>query len=251
MPVKRHEAIMDLLSRQGRASVETIASELGVAPQTIRRDLSSLAAMSKVVRHHGGASLLAGTEYTSLESREGIALEQKRRIGVACARLIPNNVALMVNSGTTTGAVAKRLNEHTGLRVITDSVKICDQIKGFTGVQVWITGGCVRASDGAVIGSSATEFIAQFRADFVIFGAAAISADGSLLDYDMEQAAVARAMITHARRVILCADSSKFQRMAPVVIGHLSEVDTLVTDPQCSEVLRQLCQASKVNVVEG
>ncbi len=249
--VKRREAILRLLADRGRASVEEIASELDVTPQTVRRDLTSLATASKIVRHHGGASLLAGTEYTSLETREAIAFDQKMRIGRACAEIIPNDVAVMVNSGTTTGAVARALSEHTGLRVVTDSVKICDEIKRFSGVQAWIAGGHVRPSDGAVTGSPTIEFIAQFRADFAVLGAAAIASDGALLDYDIAQVAVARAMMKCARRVILCADSSKFQKMAPVVIGHLEEVDTFVTDTGCSEVLHQMCKAAKVRVIEA
>jgi DeoR family glycerol-3-phosphate regulon repressor len=248
---KRREAIMEILSRKGRASVESIASDLEMTPQTIRRDLTDLARMNKVVRFHGGASLLAGTEYTPLEARQAIAQDQKERIGAACANMIPDDVLVMINSGTTTGAVARSLAGHSGLRVVTDSVKISDDIKGFPGLEVMIAGGRVRPSDGAIIGDAAIEFLAQFRPDFAILGTAAIARDGALLDYDMAQVAVARAMMAHARNVILCADSSKFQKMAPVVIGNLEDIDMLVTDTRCSEVLRQMCQAARVRVVEA
>lgn len=248
---ERHAAILRLLSDKGRVTVARLAADLAATPQTIRRDLTELARMNKVVRFHGGASLLAGTEYTGLAAREAIAQDQKRRIGAACAALLPNNVAVMLNSGTTTRAVARALSQHSGLRIVTDSVKISDDIKGFPGVDVMITGGHVRPSDGAVVGQEAIAFISRFRPDFAIFGAAAIARDGALLDYDTAQVAVARAMIQHARQVILCADSSKFQSMAPVVIADLEDIDILVTDTRCSEVLRQMCQTAKVRLVEA
>ena len=247
----RREAIIEILSRRGRASVEAIAADLNMTPQTIRRDLTVLAEMNRVVRFHGGASLLAGIEYTRYEARQAIAADQKARIGTACAAMIPDNVAVMINSGTTTGAVARALAAHTGLHVVTDSVKIADEIKGFPGVEVMVAGGRVRPSDGAIVGHAAIEFIAQFRPDFAIIGAAAIDRDGSLLDYDMAQASVAGAMIAHARNTILCADSTKFDKIAPVRIAGLGDVGVLVTDTRCSEVLRQMCRAERVRVVEA
>ncbi len=248
---ERQQAILELLTRKGRASVMEIADALRMTPQTIRTDLTTLAQMNRVVRFHGGASLLAGIEYTRFEARRAIASDQKTRIGVACAQIIPNNVAVMINSGTTTGAVAAALRGHSGLRVVTDSVKISDEIKDFPGLEVMITGGRIRPSDGAIVGHAAIDFISQFRPDFAIMGAAAIARDGSLLDYDIAQVSVARAMMAHARNVVLCADSSKFQKLAPVRIAGLEDVDVMVTDTRCSEVLRQMCQNARVRVVEA
>lgn len=248
---ERRQKIVELLTRQGRASVGDIAAALGRTPQTIRSDLAALARDSKVMRHHGGASLLAGVEYTSYEARQHIAAEQKARIGAACAKLIPDNVAVMINSGTTTAAVARALKDHTGLKVITDSVSIASEMHGFSGVEVMVPGGRVRGSDGAIVGHQAVEFIDQFRPDFALLGAAAIARDGALLDYDMAQVAVARAMLAHARNVILCADSSKFDKPAPLRIAGLDAVNTLVTDARISEVLRQTCQAMRVRVVDA
>lgn len=248
---KRHEQILTLLTHQGRASVEEIATAIGRTPQTIRRDLTELAGQNKIVRYHGGASLLAGIEYTGYEARQKIAAEQKARIGAACAALIPNNVALMINSGTTTAAVARALSGHTGLRVVTDSVKISHEICSYSGVEVMVPGGRVRPSDGAIVGHHAIEFLSQFRPDFAIIGASAIARDGALLDYDIAEVAVARAMIAYARNVILCVDSAKFNKMAPVRVAGLAEVDVMVTDTRCSEVLRQMCQAERIKVIEA
>lgn len=248
---KRRRDVLSLLTKKGRAGVEEIARHLGVTPQTIRHDLAKLAQDSKVVRYHGGASLLAGVEYTSFDVRQSIAADQKARIGAACAELIPDNVAVMINSGTTTAAVAQALRGRNGLRVVTDSVSIANNFIGVPGCEVMVPGGRVRIADGAIVGHQAVEFLAQFRPDFAVIGAAGIARDGALLDYDMAEVAVARAMIANARNVILCADSSKFDKLAPVRIAGLDEVDVLVTDVAVSEVLRQKCQSAKVRVVCG
>ena len=54
--------------------------------------------------------------------------------------------------------------------------------------------------------------ISQFRVDTAVIGTSAIDADGTLLDFDLREVRVCRAIIEHARRVLLVTDSSKFAR---------------------------------------
>lgn len=247
----RQTAILQYLQQNGRAMVEGLAERFGTTPQTIRKDLSILADESKVMRFHGGAALLAGVEYTGYEVRKEIAKVEKEHIGAAAARLIPNNAAIIINSGTTTAAVARNLAQHAGLKVVTDSVSVANEIKAFTGIELMVPGGTVRRSDGAILGEAAVDFIRQFRADIAVIGATAIASDGSLLDYDLREAYVARAIIENARHVILAADSTKYERIAPVCIGHLSQVHTLVMDAGCPVQLRQLCEVHGVSLTEA
>ena len=60
----------------------------------------------------------------------------------------------------------------------------------------------------------------------------------------------AQAIIANARHVILVADSTKFERTAPVRIGHLSQIDTFITDRCDQEAIRQICVESDVNLIE-
>ena len=245
----RREAILRSLHQDGRALVEDLAVRFDTTPQTIRKDLNLLAKAGRVMRFHGGASLLAGTEYTGFDARKQIAREQKERIGQATARQIPDNTAIIVNAGTTTAAVARNLGTHHGLKLIVDNVSIANEIRKYSGAEVIVPGGLVRPSDGAILGETAVEFIRQFRADVAILGAAAIASDGTLLDYDLREAVVARAIIQSARHMILAADSSKYERLAPVSIGHLSQIRTLVTDAGCPPELRRLCESFGTGLV--
>ncbi len=222
--------------------VDELADAFETTPQTIRKDLNTLAEVNQIVRFHGGAALVAGTEYTGFPVRQEIAREEKAAIASAVASRIPNNTTVLINSGTTTAAVAMRLSQHVGLKLVTDSVYLANEIRDFPGIEVMVPGGVVRRADGAIVGENAVEFIRQFRVDIAIIGAAAIAHDGALLDYDLRQAYVARAIIEHSHNVLLAADSTKFGRMAPVCIGRLSQVDTLVTDKSCPAGLRDLCE---------
>ena len=247
----RRAAILAVLQQNGRAGVDTLASMFDTTPQTIRKDLSVLSEDGQVMRFHGGASLLGGTEYVRYEVRKEIARDEKERIGRAAAMEIPNNAAVFINAGTTTAAVARNLLHHVGLSVVTDSVSVANEIRHFAGIEVFVPGGSVRGSDGVILGDAAVDFIRQFRADVAIIGAAAISGDGDLLDYDLREASVARAIIENARNVILVADSTKFDRLAPVCIGQINQVRTLITDRGCPRGLRQLCKTHGIGLIEA
>ena len=82
----------------------------------------------------------------------------------------------------------------------------------------------------ASIGGAAVDFIRQFKVDYAVIGASAIDDDGALLDYDFREVRVSQAIIENARQVMLVADRSKFERSAPIRIGHISQVDVFVTD---------------------
>lgn len=247
--VARQTAILKHLKQHGRAMVDDLAEKFGTTPQTIRKDLNALAEFDQIARFHGGAALVGGAEYVTFSVREAIARDEKEAIGRAVAGLVPNNSSLIINAGTTTVAFARNLLHHVGLRVVTDSVLMANEIRGFVGVEVMVPAGIVRRADGAILGDTAVEFIRQFRADTAVIGVAAIAADGALLDYDLGEVSIVRAIMASARNVILAADSTKFGRAAPIRIAGLDRIDTLVTDAACPEELGQMCAASGVRVV--
>jgi DeoR family glycerol-3-phosphate regulon repressor len=245
----RQASILEHLQKHGRALVDDLSEIFQTTPQTIRKDLNALAEVNQIARFHGGATTVVGTEYTGFSVRQAIAREEMESIGRTVADLIPNNSSLSINAGTTTAAVARHLVHHVGLKIIADSVPLADEIRKFVGVEVMVPAGVVRRSDGAILGEAAVDFIRQFRVDTAVIGAAAIAPDGTLLDFDFREASVARAIIANARTVLLAADSMKFGRAAPVCIGQIGQVDTLVTDRACSDALRGLCAQNGVRLV--
>ena len=61
----------------------------------------------------------------------------------------------------------------------------------------------------------------------------------------MREVEISRAIIEHARKVVLVADSTKFSRSAPVRIVHLSEIDDLP-----SNEIAKMCRLCDVEVIE-
>ena len=249
-PTRRQVEIVGWLREKGRVTVEDLASHFAVTPQTIRRDLNDLSDAQMVVRVHGGAMVASGVVNLAYEARKLIAGPHKRLIGEAAARLVPDHASVFINIGTTTEEVARALVGHSGLLVITNSLQVASELYRNPGIEVIVTGGSVRRSDGGIVGAQSEAVIAQFRVDLAVVGTSAIDADGTLLDFDIREVQAARAIIEHARRVVLVTDSSKFARSAPVRVAHLDDIDILVTD-RLPAAAAELCRLHGVEVIEA
>ena len=246
----RHAAIMEMAKEHGSVLVDDLALHFNVTPQTIRKDLNDLCDQRQLTRIHGGALLPSGIENMEYEERRKIASEQKEAIGKAAAGLIPDNASLFINIGTTTEAVSNALLDHRGLMVITNNINVANRMRVYPSIEVVIAGGVVRGSDGGIVGEAAVDFIRQFKVDYAVIGVSAIDHDGALLDFDFREVKVAQAIIANARHVILVSDSTKFERTAPVRIGHLSQINTFITDRCDIESIRRICEDSEVRLVE-
>lgn len=247
----RHQNIVELVKRRGKISVEELVSEFGVTAQSIRADLRVLTEKNQVVRFHGGVQLPDTKRNVEYEARRSIAADEKAAIGRRTAQLVPNKASLFINIGTTTEAVARALDNHEGLLVVTNNINVAESLRFCADIDVVIVGGKVRCSDGGIVGEEAVDFINRFKVDLAIVGVSAIDPDGTLLDYDIREVRVAQAILENARRTILVADSTKLRRTAPVRLGTLSHIDVLVTDRIEGDEFRALCEQFDVELIEA
>ena len=227
---QRQREVLDVARAQGKVMVESLAQSFGVTSQTIRRDLNQLCRLRLLQRIHGGAVLMDRGSNTGYAARLRLAAEGKAAIGRRTAGLIPNDASLIVNIGTTTEQVVRNFREHLGLTVITNNLNVVNALRPLENIEVMTAGGVVRREDGGIVGDATVEFIEQFKVDYAIIGTSAIEEDGTFLDHDPREVRVAKAIIENARSVLLVADGTKFQRSAPVRIGHVSQIDAVVTD---------------------
>lgn len=246
---RQHE-ILSIARNTGKVTVEGLAEHFNVTPQTIRKDLNDLCDQRLLTRTHGGALLSSGVENVAYESRRQLAAGEKQLIGQRAAQLVPNNSSLFVNIGTTTEEVARALSLHEGLLIITNNLHVAASLASCPGIEVIVVGGMVRRADGGIVGETAVDFIRQFKVDYAVIGASAIDHDGALLDFDFREVKVAQAIIANARHVILVSDQTKFERTAPVRIGHLSQVNTFITDRCDIPSVRRICEEAEVQLIE-
>ena len=246
----RQSEILDIAKTQGRVVVEDLAQRFDVTLQTIRRDLTELADTGYLDRVHGGAVPRTGVTNLGYEERRRLNEGAKAAIARACAAAIPDNCSVIINLGTSTEAVARELLNHRNLTVITNNMNVANILAANPGCDVMVAGGALRRSDGGLVGELTTHFFEQFKVDVAIIGTSALDAEGELLDYDLAEVRVAKAIIRQARRTFLVCDHSKLTRSAPVRLASLREISEMFTDLPLPEDLAQRCREwqTKINL---
>jgi DeoR family transcriptional regulator, glycerol-3-phosphate regulon repressor len=242
-PNPRQRELLESVRLRRSASVDELAQQLGVTPQTVRRDAQALADAGLLARFHGGVGMPESTtENIGYAQRQALNAEGKRRIAQRVAHLVPDGTSLFINIGTTTEEIARALLKHRDLRVVTNNLNVAAILSESAGCEVIVAGGTVRARDRGIVGEAAIDFLRQFRVDLGLIGISSIEEDGTLRDFDLREVKVARAIIEQSRAVWLCADHTKFTRQAMVELGPVTLVDALVTDAEPAAPMRALLQ---------
>ncbi len=234
-PKLRRAEIMARVNEGQTVTVENLSAEMGVSKETIRRDLTQLAATGQLRKYHGGAKALlapaiAMDEVESpFQSRISQNAEAKQRIAKATAALFHAGDTVFIDTGTTTLFVADALAEVSHLTVITNGPEIASRIAANRSNKVFLIGGAYAPEVGENLGPLALAQIAEFHAEHAILTVGAIDADG-ITDFDLQEAEIARAMVDRARTLTVVADHTKFGRRAVFSVASLDRINRIVTD---------------------
>jgi len=249
-PRERQLQITELVHSQGKASVDHLAQHFATSAETIRRDLTILAANGKLRKIHGAALALRDFGEGLFAQRMQLNAAAKRQIAdKACALVTPGDT-LFIDTGSTTLLLAQALAPIDNLTIVTNSTAIAAAISSANdSASVFLLGGAYRQDNRQTCGAVALNQITGFHANLALLTVAAVSAEGGMMDFSEDEAAIARAMMTHAERSIVLADASKFDRVAPFVVASVGQVDTLVCDRTPGGLLNQRLQQAGVDVI--
>lgn len=221
----RRSQLIGRLREEGRASVATLAHDLGVTQSTIRRDLADLADDGALVRTYGGAALPVSPSPPAA----GPAAAAKRAIGAAAAALVEDGQTIAISSGSTTLELARRLVDRR-LTVITNALDVASVLIDRDGVELVILGGVVRPRMHSMLGHLAELALRELRADTLFMGIGAVDPDHGFMNDSIPEILTDRALRRSARNCVVLADASKFSGVSPAFVFGLTEVDTVVTD---------------------
>ncbi|MFY9661089.1 MAG: transcriptional repressor AgaR [Terriglobales bacterium] len=253
---ERRREILGVLHRDGRVLVKDLARQFRISQITIRKDLEFLDGQGVIQRTHGGAlpvqsgALLDPT----LREKEKLHRKQKTEIALAAARLVEDGQSVLLDSGTTTTAIARALkhslNTRARLTVITNAINIAAELAG-TNIEVILTGGTLRKNSFSLVGPLAERTLRQLSADILFLGVDGFDTAAGLFTPNLLESEVNRTMVEIARRTIAVCDSSKFGRRSLCNIMPVAAVHEVITDTQILKSdLRALKEAGvKVTLV--
>ncbi len=230
MSTDRLRQITDATRAAGEVSVAALATLTGASEMTIRRDLEALATQGVLERYRGGArSLLLRGAQPPFALRATSDVAAKQRIARVVADLLADGESVVLDSGTTCVEVAKVLHDRR-LTIMPLSLHAVNALVGARAVTLLVPGGEPRAGELALTGPLTEASLAALRFDTAVIGCCGLTAANGVTGYDLADAAVKRAAMRSARRVVAVAEAAKFTRTALAVVTPVAELDVVVTD---------------------
>ncbi len=235
----RQAKLVEIVRKEEQVTVERLARLLDASRETIRRDLTQLARLGKLQKVHGGAVTPSVMGEPAFQQRLSENASAKLAIAKAAAALFRPGEALFIDTGSTTLFFAEEIARVGGMTVITNSTEIARVIDmADNGHHVFLLGGEYHAGNSQTVGTMVAEQIRSFRAHHAVLTVGALDQRSGAMDYNIEEAQVARAMVAQSKEVTILADHSKFGALASFEVCSLAHIDTLVCDGPVPEDIR-------------
>ncbi|MFE3182513.1 DeoR/GlpR family DNA-binding transcription regulator [Streptomyces violascens] len=228
---ERQQEILRIARESGRVDVLSLAETFQVTAETVRRDLKALDRAGLVRRVHGGAIPAGRLDFEpDLAERESTAADEKDRIARAALAELPAEGSVVLDAGSTIARLAAELPLDSGLTLVTHALPVAARLADHPAIDLHLVGGRVRHRTRAAVDAWALRAYGEIRADVVFLGTNGFSVAHGLTTPDLAEAAVKRAAIGAARRVVLLADSAKHGQEHFARFGDMADVDLLITD---------------------
>lgn len=229
---ERRARIMKSINEVGYIQVADLVEVFNVTPVTIRRDLEVMEQEGLIIRKRGGA--IRRNQGVTMELPYIIKkvqnVEIKRSIAEVALTMVDDGFSVLLDSGSTTFELARQLVTKTRLSVVTNDLYIATKLAANPDINLICTGGVARSNVFSLQGAIAESTLKNLRTDIAFLGADAVHPDGGIYNVNIDEVSVKQAMIKSAPKVVLLADSSKFDVCGFAKICDLSQIDSVITD---------------------
>ncbi|MDR3626074.1 MAG: DeoR/GlpR family DNA-binding transcription regulator [Ignavibacteriaceae bacterium] len=226
---ERIRGIMEILEKENRVLITDLCKTFDTTSVTIRKDLNLMENQGLLKRTHGGAILFKPLFHgLALNEKEKLHAEEKERIANEAVKMISVGDVVILDSGSTTTQLAKRLKDLKGIKVITNAVNIALEFAN-SEIEVVLTGGMLQKNSSTLIGPLAEDVLRKISADKLFHGVDGIDYEIGLTTPDITEANTSRVMMHQASENILLVDSSKFGRRSLGVICRVKEINKIIT----------------------
>jgi DeoR/GlpR family transcriptional regulator of sugar metabolism len=250
LAASRREKIHELLLEDGTAKVLDLARLFKVTEVTIRQDLEKLENDGLIIREHGGAylkNIKDQVQTFSLTYQEN--MDKKELIAAKCVEFIESGDTIILDSGSTTTEVAKKLKGIKNLTVITNALNIALLLGAEPGIEVIVTGGEFKPPTLSLTGQKAADFFKNLYVQKLFLATSGISLKAGLTYPSISDLVVKKAMIDSAETTYLVADSTKMGKASLASLGALSLIDFIITDDGIEEKHKQVFKDNEIELI--
>lgn len=249
---ERWQKILTLVRERRVVRVTDLMQVLQASSATLRRDLFKLEQMGQLKRVHGGAEAIQASQQSHLSTRafnvsQTLNADRKRAVARVAASMCEDGDSIIINAGSTTSFMAEFLRERR-MQVLTNSVPISHELIATSENRIVLPGGEVYREQGIILSPFDEDAIQHFTASKMFMSCYAITQMG-IIEGDPLIARAEAKLLTRAEKLIVIADSSKFEQRGSMAVCQLSRVSTLITDSGAPKAILDVVRAAGVEVI--
>lgn len=248
--LERQKRILEILNSDGAVLVSRLASEFQVTEETVRRDLEKLEKQEVLTRTHGGAVLIdEGTYELSLEKRKKINMDSKEKVAEIAAKYIVPGDTVFLDASTTTFCMSKAIKKMKNVTVITNSIRIINELSNSENVKVIAVGGLV-SNNQSFVGNVAESTIENcYFASKMFFSSKGITDDAGILDSNESECAIKQKMLSNTKTKFYVCDKSKIGRVGFVKLSTFDKINYVITDGEFDESYKEKFEEYNIEVI--
>lgn len=252
LALERQKRILEILSIEGAVMVSKLSVELGVTEETVRRDLEKLESKELLRRTHGGALPMDEGSYEySLEKRKALNVEAKQAMARKAAQYIATGDTIFLDASTTTFYLAKEIKSMKNVTIITNSIRVINELCGIEGIKVIAVGGIV-SKNQSLIGAMTENYItSNYFADKMFFSSKGIGDNSIILESNDQECFIKQSMIKNAKKHFYLCDKSKIGRVGYMRLTGFEEIDYLITDAAIEGDLKATLDELNVEIIQA
>lgn len=238
---ERHIYILEKVKNEGRAITNDLVAELGVAEDTVRKDLQELSRKGLVKRIHGGVLKI---ESGLVDFNDRIAMNPtiKQQLAMKATELIYDKNVLYIDGGTTNLKFAESLPKDYGGTIITNSPAIALALCAYKNVKINLIGGKLDPITRIIKGTSAIKQIEAMNIECCILGVSSLSPENGITFPSFGESQLKKELINRSNQVIVIANKEKLGSVSTFLTADISCIDILVTNETDEEVIRSYSQ---------
>lgn len=222
---------MRVADNQQRVTVAGLAELFAVSPVTIRTDLAWLERQGLLARTHGGAVPAAPQRIDlAFAAREKVRSDEKERIGATAASAIEDGDSIALDASTTALSLARHLRGKREITVITNGIRVAEEIANYPGLTILLIGGQIRPSAMSVVGTWSETLLERINIRKAFVGAKGFTLTEGLSDVDGEEVKLKRALVTAAHEVIGLIDHTKWGQVGLATFCPVDKIQRIITD---------------------
>lgn len=247
MVEERHRFILEELKKNPGITVRELAKLLYVSEPTVRRDFTELHQKGLITKFYGGAVINSGAADREIPFllRENEKSSGKAEIGRKAAELVKDGMVIMLDGSTSAYHIVPYLTKHKDLIVITSGAKTAVALADAE-IKTFSTGGQMLIHSYSYVGEQAESFVKNINADILFFSTAGVSEDGWMSDRAIEEANLRKVMLSSCKRKVLLCDSSKFGKTCFYNMGHIREIDDIISDGEIPDAILRIMKDKNV-----